>query len=201
MNPSQTPSSVARQDDFPRGRRRWYFDHLASSAVAAACLLMMILTEPFLAIVWDEGYTLGRDERVRSWLVALHDPKAFAARWQAPIEELVPPNRIPAPPRNALGTRAGLLSPPVLAWFWPFAREEPDGHPPFYTLVALLGDFLAPSWEALPRARLGTMLVYSLTCGAIFSFFQALGSLVRRRGRRHVGLPAAPVRPGPLCNL
>ena len=31
-------------------------------AVAACCLVFMIATEPYLAIVWDEGYTLGREE-------------------------------------------------------------------------------------------------------------------------------------------
>ena len=29
------------------------------------------------------------------------------------------------------------LDPAVLAWFWPFAREEPHGHPPFYALLGV----------------------------------------------------------------
>src|SRR5262249_49926654 len=37
----------------------------------------------------------------------------------------------------------------------------------------LVGDLLAPSWEPLPRARLGPMAVFSLTCGAVFAFFRA----------------------------
>ena len=34
--------------------------------VAVATLVLMVLTEPRLAIVWDEGYTLGREARVRA---------------------------------------------------------------------------------------------------------------------------------------
>ena len=56
------------------------------------------------------------------------------------------------------------------AWFWPFAREEPHGHPPFYALLGLVGDVLAPSWQDLPRARLGPILLFSLTAGAIYCF-------------------------------
>jgi Dolichyl-phosphate-mannose-protein mannosyltransferase len=139
-------------------------------AVAALCLTFMIVTEPYLAIAWDEGYTLGREARLRDWFGALRDPVTFAARWQPPSEDLVPPNRFPAPRPGQLATRAGLFSPVALDWFWPFAREEPDGHPPFYALLGLIGDFVAPNWETLPRARFAPMLVFSLMCGAIFSF-------------------------------
>ena len=58
----------------------------------------------------------------------------------------------------------------MLAWFWPFAREEPHGHPPFYALLGLVGDVLAPSWPTLPRARLGPILLFSLRAGAVFHF-------------------------------
>jgi hypothetical protein len=138
--------------------------------IAALSLALLVLTEPSLAIVWDEGYTLGREARVRAWFRAIRDPAAFAEHWQPPLEDLVPPNRIPPPRPEQLDTRAELLSPAVLDWFWPFAREEPDGHPPVYALVGLLGDLVAPGWEPLPRARFGPMLMFSLTCGAVFTF-------------------------------
>jgi hypothetical protein len=137
------------------------------------CLAVMVATEPSLAIVWDEGYTLGREERVRSWLRAVYEPRAFARDWQQPDQDLTQPNRTLPPSRDLLQTRAGLFTPEVLEWFWPFAREEPDGHPPFYALVGLIGDVVTPSWEPLPRARLGPILVFSLICGAIFVFFRA----------------------------
>jgi 4-amino-4-deoxy-L-arabinose transferase-like glycosyltransferase len=152
-------------------RSRSFFYLASGLVVAAISLAIMIATEPFLAIVWDEGYSLGREARVRAWFGALRDPAAFAERWQPPIEELVPPNRFRPPRRDQVDTRGKLLSPAALDWFWPFAREEPDGHPPVYALVGLLGDVIAPGWEPLPRARLGPMLVFSLTCGAIFLFF------------------------------
>jgi hypothetical protein len=160
---------------FESRRALWllFADWPVGLAVATVSLTIMILTEPFLSIVWDEGYTLGREARVRAWFRALRDPVAFAERWQPPVEDLVPPNRIPTPLRNQLDTHAGLLSPAVLHWFWPFAREEPDGHPPVYALVGLVGDLVAPTWETLPRARLGPMLVFSLACGAVFSFFRS----------------------------
>ena len=77
----------------------------------------------------------------------------------------------PPPRREQIDSRSKLLyDRDVLAWFWPFAREEPHGHPPFYALLGLLGDLVAPSWQELPRARLGPILLFSLTAGAIFSF-------------------------------
>ena len=79
-------------------------------AVAAISLAIMIATEPALAIVWDEGYTLGREARLRAWFTALRDPAAFAVRWQPPVEDLVPPNPIPAPRRDQLSTR-GVVQP------------------------------------------------------------------------------------------
>jgi 4-amino-4-deoxy-L-arabinose transferase-like glycosyltransferase len=140
--------------------------------VAAGTLALMIATEPRLAIVWDEGYTLGREARIRAWLRALRDPEGFAKTWRPPALELVQEDRIPLPPPrpDQVDTRAKLFEPRVLAWFWPFAREEPHGHPPFYAILGLAGDVLAPSWAPLPRARLGPMLAFSLTAGALFAF-------------------------------
>lgn len=145
--------------------------------VALATAALMLATEPRLAIVWDEGYTLGREARLRLWFRALADPARFAAEWSPPAEELVQQVGAPPPRRDQVDTRAKLLfDPGVLAWFWPFAREEPHGHPPFYALVGLGGDVLTP-WRAdLARARLGPILVFSLTAGFLFAF------VARRRG-------------------
>ncbi|MBX6314706.1 MAG: glycosyltransferase family 39 protein [Isosphaeraceae bacterium] len=141
-------------------------------------LMLMVATGPSLAIVWDEGFTLGREQRIRLWLRALRDPQAFAAEWQppAPWEELVQPDGRYPPQPAEIDTREELFDQRVIEWFWPFAREEPHGHPPFYALVGLIGDIVAPSWELLPRARLGPMLAFSLAAGAIFGF------VARRRG-------------------
>ncbi len=143
----------------------------AGAAVALATAVLMLATEPFLVIVWDEGYTLGREARVREWFRALADPPGFAARWSPPAEELLQPDFTPVPRASAVDTRLKLLlDRQVVTWFWPFAREEPHGHPPFYALVDLTGDLVAPSWNDLPRARLGPILLFSFAAGAIFHF-------------------------------
>ncbi len=151
--------------------------HLVGVGVSFVVACLMILTEPSMSIVWDEGYTLGREESLRDWFRALRDPPRFAATWQRrPLDdELVQrPPGTPAPRPGQMDSRRKLLfDRDVLAWFWPFAREEPHGHPPFYALLGLIGDFAAPSWQELPRARLGPMLLFSLTAGAIFSFLAA----------------------------
>ena len=156
-----------------RPRPRWIIG-VGALLVGCATLAVMLASEPRLAIVWDEGFTLGREERVRLWLAALRDPAGFAARWvpPAPRTELVQQDQRPLPPprRDEIDTTSKLLGPKAMAYFWPFAREEPHGHPPFYAIVGLIGDLIAPGWETLPRARLGPILVFSLAGGALFGF-------------------------------
>jgi hypothetical protein len=157
--------------------RRWT-RRAQGFAVALATLALMLATEPKLAIVWDEGYTLGRENRIRLWFQALNDPARFADAWvpPRPFEELVQQDS-PPPRADQINTRAKLFAPAVLGWFWPFAREEPHGHPPFYALVGLIGDAVVPTWADLPRARFGPILVFSLTAGTLFSV------VARRHGR------------------
>ena len=116
----------------------------------------MLATEPWMAMGWDEGYTLGREARLRDWFSGLRDPLVSPRNGSRlpPDQELVQPDAtpLPIPRRSQLDSRTELLfDPAVLAWFWPFAREEPHGHPPFYALLGLVGDILAPSWQELPR--------------------------------------------------
>jgi len=144
---------------------------ISSVVVGLATLVLMLATEPRLAIVWDEGYTLGREARLRDWFRALRDPPRFAAGWVPPAGELVRQVGATPPRPDQIDTRAKLLfSPEVLAYFWPFARAEPHGHPPFYALLGLLGDVLTPTWQDLPRARLGPILLFSSTAGFLFHF-------------------------------
>lgn len=144
---------------------------LVGLAVALATATLMLVTEPSLAIGWDEGYTLGREARVRAWFRALRDPQAFAHGWSPPTLELVQSDGLPAPRANQITSRRALVfDPEVVAWFWPFAREEPHGHPPFYAILGLTGDVIAPSWPDLARARLGPILLFSLTAGVIAGF-------------------------------
>ena len=172
----QNGPSRPSPDDGPPGPRRFRkFSpsrfSIAGLLIGLATLVVMLISEPYLAIVWDEGYTLGRENRLRAWFQALRDPESFAATWVPPSLELVQQQGIAPPRPDQINTRGKLLfDPQVVAWFWPFAREEPHGHPPFYALVGLTGDLLAPSWADLPRARLGPILLFSLCSGFLFSF-------------------------------
>ncbi len=133
-------------------------------------------------MVWDEGHVLGREARIRLWVRALVDPQAFAKSWKPPrpLEELIedsrPPHDVPPPRADEVDSRSKILSARPMSWFWPFARHEPHGHPPFYAIVGMVGDVLAPRWADLPRARLGPMIVFSLTAGVLF------GAMARRWG-------------------
>lgn len=151
--------------------QRWQ-SRVGGAVVIAATFLFLLATNASLAIVWDEGYTLGREARIRAWFRALADPARFAASWQPPREELVQSGRLDLPPPAPaeIDTRAKLFDRRALDWFWPFSREEPHGHPPFYAIVGLAGDLLVPTLEQLPRARLGPMLAFSLAAGALFTF-------------------------------
>jgi hypothetical protein len=159
-----------RMSDVSPSPRRWFL--AGGLGVSVATLGLLLATAPRMAIVWDEGFTLGREERVRMWLRALRDPSGFARQWTPPslLEELVQPDGRRAPFAPEIDARAKLFDQPVLEWFWPFGREEPHGHPPFYALVGLVGDVLAPSWELLPRARLGPMILFSVLAGSLFAF-------------------------------
>ena len=142
---------------------------LRGGIAGLATFLLMLATQPFLQIGWDEGYTLGREARIRLWLRALANPPAFAESWTPPGEELVQKEGSYPPRSDQVDSRWELLfEPKVVQWFWPFAREEPHGHPPFYAWLGLLGDVEAPGLADLPRARLGPMLLFSIAAGVLF---------------------------------
>jgi 4-amino-4-deoxy-L-arabinose transferase-like glycosyltransferase len=145
---------------------------LWSFGVGVATLALMLATEPQMAIGWDEGYTLGREARLRDWFWLLRNPGIFGRNWRPPALELVQRDGTTTPRPDELDTRRKLLfGREALEWFWPFAREEPNGHPPFYAILGLAGDLVVPSWRALPRARLGPIVLFSVTGGVIFGFF------------------------------
>ncbi len=192
------PPVVADRPPSTPPPRRWP-SRLGAFAVALATLALMVATEPRLAIVWDEGFTLGREARIREWFRAVADPRRSPRPGcpPSPRSELVQQDGRPgASRREPRSTPAAkLFSPKVLAWFWPFAREEPHGHPPFYAIDGLIGDWLAPSWADLPRARLGPMLAFSLTGGAIFGFVaRRWGAWAGALAASGLGVPAQPVR-------
>ena len=171
-------------------------------AAAAVSLAIMIATEPALAIVWDEGYTLGREARLRAWFAALRDPAAFAARWQPPVEDLVPPephSRAEARPvEHARGAVQPGGSGMVLAVRPRGTRRSSAGlctgrldRRPRGTVVGA-----AAPRPARADARLQPDLRRDLRLLPI-----AVGLLARPRGRRGVGISASSLRAGPLRDV
>ena len=77
-------------DPAPSGRWASCAGGLAVAVVTSA---LMVATEPGLSIVWDEGYTLGREARLRAWFRALGDPSRFSAAWPPEFGMLVQEER------------------------------------------------------------------------------------------------------------
>ncbi|HEU5118325.1 MAG TPA: hypothetical protein VFT74_17035, partial [Isosphaeraceae bacterium] len=165
MNPTEpTPPLASRRSAL-----------LGGLGVGVVTLGLFLATMPALAIAWDEAYTIARLDRVRMWLSAFRDVSTVSESWNT--RPLFPQqDHAPRPDFSRVRSRSDLLSRDILFWSWPFAREEPHGHPPFYAEMALVGDLLAPGWPILPRARLGTILLHGISAGALFAF------LIRRRG-------------------
>ncbi len=159
--PASTVTNLSRRTAF-----------LGGLGASVATLVLMVATEPGLTIVWDEAYTLARVDRVRTWIGAMREVSSLSNRREYfPLQDT-----LKQPDFSRVRSRGDLLSREILYWSWPFAREEPHGHPPFYAEVALIGDLITPGWPLLFRARLGTILVHSLAAGILFAF------LSRRRG-------------------
>jgi hypothetical protein len=69
---------------------------LSATLAASATLLLMLATEPRLAPVWDEGFTLIRLPRVRAWFEAMRDPAGYSLHWRPelvgpPLEDSIRP--------------------------------------------------------------------------------------------------------------
>src|SRR5262249_61678619 len=93
---------------------------LVGLGISFATAVLMLATEPRLAIGWDEGYTLGREARLRDWFRGLRDPARLAAGWRPlpAAEGLVQPARGGSPPprpRPPHTRRGPLVGRPALA--------------------------------------------------------------------------------------
>ena len=90
----------------------------------------------------------------------------------------------------------------VLAWFWPFAREEPHGHPPFYALLGLIGDFAGPVVAGAAASTAGAdPAVQPDSGGDLFVPRDPVGLLAGSPRRGELGPPAQPLRPRSLRGL
>ncbi len=117
---------------------------IAAVCVSTASLTVLLSTSDDYGMVWDEGHTIRREEQLARWFTWLWKPPAGRSRWDA-------------------------FSQAALARSWPFSREEPDGHPPFYALLGLAGWSATHSFlEPLTAYRVGPMMLYAATVGVLF---------------------------------
>jgi hypothetical protein len=138
-DPDPDPAVATPEAD----RGRAWVDALVALAVGLATLGALVATSGDYGMVWDEGHTVRRDRVLADWFARVFDPPTPSARSEA-------------------------FSRRVLERCWPFSREEPDGHPPFYALLGLAGwrlsrDFLDP----LTSYRFGPMALASLAVGVV----------------------------------
>ena len=57
---------------------------LVGAGVSFATACLMLSTESHLGITWDEGYTLGREERLRDWFNAAPRSRSIRRGMEAP---------------------------------------------------------------------------------------------------------------------
>jgi hypothetical protein len=121
-------------------------DTALSVAIGAGTLAILLATLDTPAMTWDEGYTLQREEKMRAWFSLVGQGDAN---------------------RQAFGRE-------TLAQFWPFAREEPNGHPPFYAVLGNVGWSIGRGWlSPLAAHRLGPALLFGFTMAAMVAFVAA----------------------------
>lgn len=132
----------------PRRRR---IASLAERLIVAAIVFSWLLfLARGLALGWDEGYTFDRIELWKRWLAG----------------------EMPSGP-----THSEKLSRPALGLYWRFSREEPDGHGPFYALLASLGLTLNGVFEPPLDYRIGPIAYFSFASAILY------GTLATRWGR------------------
>lgn len=108
---------------------------------ALAALVVLAITTPGLAMVWDENEYLWRSEQVKEWL-----------------QRVV---------QSSLGGRERPFRPAEIEKYWPFVTYV-EGHPAFGAVMMAVSRWLAPAaMHPLTAARMGTVAVYSLALGAV----------------------------------
>jgi hypothetical protein len=135
-------------------------DALIGLLIAAAVLSALVTTSRDYALVFDEAFTIDRELTLAQWFTGVVHP----------------------PPQT---NRSDFFAQGALERYWRFSRAEPDGHPPFYALLGLMGRRLAWNWlDPLTSYRFGPMALTAATCGVLYLF------MAERRGRL-TGLTAA----------
>ncbi len=126
------------------GPRNAKIEAALALAVGLVGFTALLGTSQDFGMVWDEGHTVRRDRQLAAWFGKLSEARSG--------KDL-----------SALFDKA------ALARYWPFSREEPDGHPPFYALLGLAGWSVShPFVDPLSAYRIGPMLLAAFACAVLF---------------------------------
>jgi hypothetical protein len=145
---------------------RWG-DAIGGVLLATGTLVLLTVTINDYGIAWDEGFTIEREERLQEWFARAAGQGSPAAAWSPLLSKL---ERRSAYLRRAGPEAESPWSRESLRFYWQFAREEPNGHPPFYALLGLTG--WAVSRHVLPPPgsyRFGPVVLFALTVGAVYT--------------------------------
>ncbi len=146
----------------------WRVDATLAVVLALVTFTLLIATLGDVGMTWDEGFTVEREERLGEWFARIAGKTTASSRaWSAVSSQLEP--------RDNYLTRAGSAarspwSRESIQFYWPFAREEPHGHPPFYALLGVAG--WAVSHNLLPPLesyRFGPAVLFALTVGVVYA--------------------------------
>src|SRR5436190_11974939 len=107
-----------------------------------ASLIVLALTAPGIPIVWDEGEYLFRSDRVVEWLKLIaHVDSAHGG--------------------------LSAFAPSVIHDYWHFIDWD-EGHPAWGAVPVAIATLLFKAWlHPLTAARLGSIAVFSVACGAV----------------------------------
>lgn len=145
---------------------RWQVAVLAT-LLALSTLALLVITLDDYGMAWDEGFTVEREERLQEWFGRVVGGVSGENRaWSPYLSKL---DRRSAYLRDAGPAADSPWSRESLRFYWQFAREEPNGHPPFYALLGLAG--WAVSHHVLPPLesyRLGPAVLFSMTIGVLY---------------------------------
>jgi hypothetical protein len=142
-------------------------DVITAALVAAGTLALLLATLGDYGMTWDEGFTVEREERLREWFARVAGDTAPSRQAWSPTLSML--ERSSVYHRRAGPAAGSPWSRESLRFYWQFAREEPNGHPPFYALLGLAG--WALSHRALPPPlsyRFGPVVLFALTAGVVY---------------------------------
>jgi len=154
---------------------RWG-DAATAGLLALGTFVLLLATLNDYGMAWDEGFTVEREDRLHEWFARLAAGKSPVPRaWSPFLSNLEPRSdylRRAGPSADSAWSRESLR------FYWQFAREEPNGHPPFYALLGLAGWSVSRHVLAPPGSyRFGPAVLFALTTGALY------GTIARHYGR------------------